>query len=194
MYTIEDFIGVFPNALDSNFCNDLIKHFEYVKEHTSFIRPRPNDPLKISDNSLIFNDFAWTNDTLIGLHDQFNKAFFDATRVCLELYKEKYSILTRPERSGIFDSKVQRTLPGEGFHEWHAEAMTRFTSPRYLTYQLYLNTIDEGGETEFIYQKRRFKPIQGTLLIWPAAFTHTHRGNQPLSGPKYIVTTWEEFF
>jgi len=39
----------------------------------------------------------------------------------------------------------------------------------------------------------RVKPKQGTLLIWPAAFTHTHRGNPPLSNVKYITTGWIEF-
>ena len=194
MHTIEDFIGVFPNALDSKYCEDLIKHFEYCKDHTTFIRPREAEHHKIDDDQLLYNDFAFEHDIICGLHHQFNKTFFDATQACLQLYKEKYSILTTPKRSAIFDVKVQRTLPGQGFHIWHAEAMNRFSSPRYLTYTLYLNTIEEGGETEFIYQKTRIKPVQGTLLIWPAAFTHTHRGNQPLSGPKYIVTTWEEFY
>ena len=27
-------------------------------------------------------------------------------------------------------------------------------------------------------------------LIAPAAFTHTHRGNRPLGGDKYIATSW----
>jgi hypothetical protein len=64
---------------------------------------------------------------------------------------------------------------------------------RYLAYTVYLNTVEEGGETEFLYQKQRLKPEAGTLAIWPAAWTHVHRGNPPLSGSKYIITTWEEF-
>ena len=59
---------------------------------------------------------------------------------------------------------------------------------------LYLNSVTEGGETEFLYQKRRIKPQQGRLLIFPAGFTHTHRGNPPLSGNKYILTSWVEEF
>ena len=57
---------------------------------------------------------------------------------------------------------------------------------------LYLNSVTEGGETEFLYQKRRIKPQQGRLVIFPAGFTHTHRGNPPLSGDKYILTSWVE--
>jgi hypothetical protein len=57
---------------------------------------------------------------------------------------------------------------------------------------LYLNDVDEGGETEFLYQSIRIKPKKGTLILCPGSFTHTHRGNPPLSGEKYIVTTWIE--
>jgi hypothetical protein len=56
-----------------------------------------------------------------------------------------------------------------------------------------LNTVKEGGETEFLYYKKRINPIEGRLVIWPAGFTHTHRGNPPLSNDKYIITGWLEF-
>ena len=64
---------------------------------------------------------------------------------------------------------------------------------RILTFMYYLNDIEEGGETEFVYQDRlKIKPTTGTLLIWPAGFTHTHRGLPPLDGDKYISTSWLE--
>ena len=28
--------------------------------------------------------------------------------------------------------------------------------------------------------------------MWPAHWTHIHRGNPPLSGEKYIATSWIE--
>ena len=36
-------------------------------------------------------------------------------------------------------------------------------------------------------------PKKGTVMICPADFTHTHRGNPPLTADKYIITTWVEF-
>ena len=57
---------------------------------------------------------------------------------------------------------------------------------------MFLNTIDEGGETEFLEQGLRFKPKAGDVLIWPAYFTHPHRGNPPLSNDKYLATGWVE--
>ena len=54
---------------------------------------------------------------------------------------------------------------------------------RILTFMYYLNDIEEGGETEFVYQDRlKIKPTTGTLLIWPAGFTHTHRALPIING------------
>ncbi|MDN3921158.1 2OG-Fe(II) oxygenase [Pelomonas sp. PFR6] len=67
--------------------------------------------------------------------------------------------------------------PGEGMH-------------RALLLTIYLNEGFEAGETEFLYQQRKIAPRTGSLLIAPGGFTHTHRGNRPLGGHKYIATSW----
>ena len=41
--------------------------------------------------------------------------------------------------------------------------------------------------------RRKIVPRTGSLLIAPAAFTHTHRGNVPKGGDKYIATSWVLF-
>ncbi|MGA1379858.1 MAG: 2OG-Fe(II) oxygenase, partial [Chitinophagaceae bacterium] len=50
-----------------------------------------------------------------------------------------------------------------------------------------------GGETEFLYQSARVEAAQGRLVLAPASYTHMHRGNPPLDGEKYILTSWLEF-
>jgi hypothetical protein len=58
---------------------------------------------------------------------------------------------------------------------------------------LYLNSLapEEAGETEFLYQQTRLRPQQNQMIVWPAAYTHAHRGNV-VHGEncKYIVTGW----
>ena len=61
---------------------------------------------------------------------------------------------------------------------------------RLVLWMYYLNDVEVGGETEFYFQKRAIRPRKGTVVIAPAGFTHTHRGNVPLSGDKYIITSW----
>ena len=65
---------------------------------------------------------------------------------------------------------------------------------RSLAWIIYLNDVPEGeGETEFLYQGLRVTPKQGTLVMWPAQFTHTHRGNPVYNCTKYIATGWIEY-
>ena len=64
---------------------------------------------------------------------------------------------------------------------------------RVVLWTIYLNDNFSEGETEFLYQRRRIVPKTGSLLIAPTAFTHTHRGNMPKGGDKYIATSWVLF-
>ena len=89
--------------------------------------------------------------------------------------------------------KIQKTLPGEGYHIWHCEHASRDTGQRCILAMAYLNTVAEGGETEFLYQSKRVPAVQGNIMFCPAGYTHTHRGNPPLTGDKYCITTWLEF-
>jgi len=81
-----------------------------------------------------------------------------------------------------------------GYPYWHCELYPKDASAetlhRTLLWTVYLNDGFEAGETEFHYQERLIRPQAGALLIAPAAFTHTHRGNRPRGGDKYIATSW----
>jgi hypothetical protein len=84
-----------------------------------------------------------------------------------------------------------------GYPYWHCELYPRDntaeTLHRHLLWTIYLNDDFDEGETEFFYQQQKVKPKTGSLLIAPAAFTHTHRGNRPRNGDKYIATSWVLF-
>lgn len=86
------------------------------------------------------------------------------------------------------------TAGSGGYPYWHCELYPRDASAetlhRHLLWTLYLNEEFEEGETEFLFQQRKIKPATGTLLIAPTAFTHTHRGNRPQRGDKFIATSW----
>lgn len=81
-----------------------------------------------------------------------------------------------------------------GYPYWHCEHYPRDPQAdalhRVLLWTLYLNDDFREGETEFLFQQRKVEPQSGALLIAPAGFTHTHRGNRPVGGDKYIATSW----
>lgn len=84
-----------------------------------------------------------------------------------------------------------------GYPYWHSEVYPQTghneALHRILLFMYYLNDVEEGGETDFYYQDLSIRPKRGTMVIAPAYFTHTHRGNVPVSNDKYILTSWVLF-
>ncbi|MDP5031602.1 2OG-Fe(II) oxygenase [Paraglaciecola sp.] len=84
-----------------------------------------------------------------------------------------------------------------GYPYWHSEVFPQIghneSLHRVLLFMFYLNDVEDGGETEFVYQNVKIKPNVGSMVIAPAYFTHTHRGNVPHSNDKYILTSWVLF-
>lgn len=97
-------------------------------------------------------------------------------------------------RPGAINLQWYAADAGGGYPYWHCELYPRDagaeTLHRHLLWTLYLNDGFEAGETEFLFQGRRVVPRAGSLLIAPTAFTHTHRGNRPSGGDKFIATSW----
>lgn len=99
-------------------------------------------------------------------------------------------------RPGAINIQRYRADQG-GYPYWHCEHYPQDGSGealhRTLLWTAYLNDGFSAGETEFLYQRRRITPARGALLIAPTGFTHTHRGNRPRGGDKYIATSWVLF-
>lgn len=99
-------------------------------------------------------------------------------------------------RIGDINTQRYKAKTG-GYPYWHSEV---YPQPphnealhRVLLFMFYLNDVEEGGETEFYYQQKSIRPKAGRMVIAPAGFTHTHRGNVPQSNDKYILTSWMLF-
>lgn len=187
----QDFIGVYDNAFSKEYCLNIINYFNIMQEK-GFTKNRKFwniDKIKMNDDALFAHDCNLINLDSAGFLPEFNKIFWEYYKK----YAEDFSILNNVSNHGSYTFKVQKTEVGGGYHEWHCEADKRSNCNRILVWSLYLNDVEEGGETEFLYQHKRVKSKQGRLIIFPAAFTHTHRGNPPLSNDKYIITGWVEF-
>lgn len=189
----EDFLGTFDGLFSNEYCEKWIKHFEESDQNgLSYNRfqSHNNSTVVMEDQSIGYEHGAFYHNHDMKIQcTEFNQKFWD---ICYRLYAEKYAALKNAEMHKIYNVKVQRTKPGEGYHIWHFESSGRQYSNRILAFIVYLNTIEDGGETEFLYLKKRVKPVEGRLVIWPAGFTHTHRGNPPLADTKYIITGWVE--
>ena len=100
----------------------------------------------------------------------------------------------------------QRYLPGQQFQahvDWFPgdakgwETEIARGGQRSITAMAYLNSVEEGGNTDFPRLGFGVEPRPGTLLIWnnatpegvPNPFT-IHAGSPVVKGVKYVITKW----
>ena len=194
MITIENFILQYDNLFTAAECQMFIDSFNRMERAGFTItRQKQGDRETVkNDNQFFFSDYLSGMELDISdlapqrmLVERFWNVVYPA-------YSEKYGILNQMANMTIRLTKIQKTEIGGGYHVWHNEDDGPQYMRRVATFILYLNDVDEGGETEFLYYPKRVKAKQGRFIVWPAGFTHTHRGNPPLSNTKYIVTGWIE--
>ena len=183
-----DFIRVYQKVIPQDFCAEIRKALDYYLG---------NGACCINDDQFA-NSMAGRFDYAIDLSHMSPKLDGRADRElnnmihnCLNEYKHVFGHI-KPFKFYSTNQKVQMTPTGGGYHAWHDENSEDpgADAARKLVWMVYLNDSYDGGETEFLYYKRRIKPEMGTLLIFPAGMTHAHRGNLVLDGSKYVVTGW----
>ena len=196
-----DFIGVWENFVPDAFCNDLINFFHTWQRQaliTNHERDMPlTDPYAGEQHAMPGNNQFKTR--TLGRNDV--GCMLDCLSGTLSAQVNQYLQSTLNHYCTTYDSlgsvpltswhvKMQQTPEGGGYHVFHHEDGSYNEANRTAVWMVYLNEDFEGGETKFFYQKRRIKPTTGTVVIWPAGYTHTHRGNLVLKGTKYIITGW----
>ena len=182
--TYKDFIGIYKNIIPKEECDLIIKEFE--------------DELKNGADEEGVNQFGtqelgrynfsiFSNETrLPNIHNKINEVL----NVCIEQYAKEYFTVKQLKASS-YKVKLQKIPIKGGYHIWHCEQDCVEHQNRVLVWMVYLNDIPDGeGETEFIFQGLRIKPTVGTVVFFPASFTHTHRGNPVYTKEKYIATGW----
>lgn len=179
-----NFIEVIDKAFTKEQCESFISLFETAKQ-MGLCHVR-DDRTKVQDESVFM-----TNVHEFGLFMPYGQMLTQTFWPHYDNYCKKYGMSDFERQYHFMESfKVQKTEPSQGYHIWHNENADRDKSKRVVAWMLYLNDVTEGGETEFLYQQVRIKAKMGTLVMWPAGFTHTHRGNPPISNTKYTITSW----
>ena len=186
---IENFIGIYDNYITKEECNKAIKLFEDQDKFNNTLNRTVSEKastLQKQDQQF----FATINNLDIWWEDlKSMKLNFDIS------FKHYVQNTGAKDAYGIpfffTQLKIQKTLPTEGYHIWHLEHGKGFEiEPRAFVFSIYLNDVEEGGETEFLNFSKRVKPKAGRIIIWPAGFPYVHRGNPPLSNEKYMLTSW----
>ena len=89
------------------------------------------------------------NDIIVILYGSTSKSFRSVSKII------SYSTIVPPFWATI--PRIQRYDKKGHFNHWHFERGFNETIDRCLVYMTYLNDVEEGGETDFLYQKKSFQ-------------------------------------
>ena len=178
-----DLIRRYRGAFSRDECKEIIEYINFFENNQ--ILEYDKSALELEDHKVV----NVTHDYDLGASSKLATMLFPGFKPCVTEYLESISIL-RSKKFLLHDLKLKKIPAGGGFHNWHYENGSLSVAARQFVVQLYLNDDFDGGETEFLYQQRREESVAGDIIIFPASYTHTHRGNPPLGGDKYIATSW----
>ncbi len=179
----DNFILIYDDAFSSDECQKIREHLDILEKRSILINSKEQSHLYNQDSVSLSHDYtlpAWS---------LFGENMFSVIQSCVDEYINFYSILDSKSYL-MYDLKLKKIPVGGGFHQWHYENGGVVSSSREFVVQIYLNDDFEGGETEFLYLNQRVQAKTGRVIIFPAGYTHTHRGNPPIGNTKYLATTW----
>ena len=184
-----NFIGSW-NIEPISICDDLISYFELnsPRQNSGAIGSGVN--LNVKDSI----DIAIKPKEIILPGNEAFKGYFDQLFECYKNYLEEWTFLEEiSKRLEVSSFNLQRYRPGQHFKKIHTERFSVDTLHRLFAFMTYLNDVQEGGSTYFSHYDLEIQPKKGLTLIWPAEWTHAHRGNILKKGSKYIITGWITF-
>tara|TARA_B100001059_G_scaffold207396_1_gene218846 strand:+ start:784 stop:1416 length:633 start_codon:yes stop_codon:yes gene_type:complete len=186
-----DFIGSWTiNPL--SICDELINYFEINKSK----QKRGVTTDGFNQNNKNSRDITiHPNELKLGENNIF-ESYFQKLFECYQNYTDEWPFLmTFAEHLQIGSFKLQRYESGQHFQATHAERCSLETLHRVFAWMTYLNDVDvsAGGSTYFSHYGIDVQPKKGLTLIWPAEWTHAHKGNLIKTGSKYIITGWLHF-
>lgn len=204
MYILISMDNIFTNnliyenrfSLPCKLCNIIIKLFEEQTEKQfpgntfSGVNKNIKDTtdLLVPKNSTKEEDVVWK---------KIEKTLYSELYENIKLYINNLTIPNIPYKvlgstnMHIDFFMVQKYKKQSGKYIYHNDFCAESNKNRYrvVTFIWYLNTLEEGGQTEF-FGNHLIKPEQGKLLLFPASWTFPHCGKVPISNDKYIITGW----
>ena len=188
---MDNLVRVYDEIIDEESCKMLIKKFENSSDNYEEVNHIDGEEV-ISFKQINLHDHKGWNSIENGMLEVFQDYIMR--------YKIDNSIRLKqwPEEYGYEAIRMKRYLNNDSDRfDPHVDVLDHHTSRRFLAFFIYVNDVDEGGETKFLnfykpgtYIPFTVTPKQGRLLMFPPMWPWYHAGLKPESGNKYLIHSY----
>ena len=181
MVELNELIHVYEDALESEICDFLVSLFDQTLDK----HERYDDEGKPNFTQFNLTEHRELSSEVNQVHNHIIKKIFEHR----DKYYEFVDKRVFPEEHALEQFRIKKYNPGgEDQFDTHVDVMTFDTARRFLSFMWYLNDVESGGKT--VFRDFEIKPKKGTLVMFPPLWMYPHRGEPPMSGPKYIMTAY----
>jgi hypothetical protein len=177
---LADLVRVYPDRLSVAQCQRLIDGFEaWDEQHV--VRGGEDETARFTELNLTQ---CWPEG-----HDLAFGAIlpvFDAYSRDLQISPTQW-----PAELAFEELRIKRYWPnGQDQFLEHVDVGDHASARRFLAALLYLNDVADGGDTEFPLWGQHIHPQAGSVLVFPPLWPWLHAGRPPISGTKWILSTY----
>ena len=189
---MDRYIKIYDDVIDADSCNMLIGKFEAAEEdqYEEVRQVERDKAIAFTQINLVNNeDWASVQNGMLEVFQDYIMAYINDCKIAPKQWPQTYGYeAIRMKR--YLNNNYDRFDP-------HVDVKNYETSRRFLAFFIYLNDVDEGGETEFVQLTKpgthiplKIKPQQGRLLMFPPQWMYYHAGLKPVSNSKYLIHSY----
>lgn len=177
------YIRTYDGDLDARLCQQMIASFAGLER----FQLRNGRGVRRG-----LEDSAWTELNVSRLSDP---TFLGMFRQLIDRALDRYNrdiglAIPIPNSPVISNLTLKRYRAGQQEQfQLHFDSINHVAN-RYLVLLWYLNDVEQGGETSFPQLDVSIPARAGRLLMFPPYWMYQHEGRPPLSGDKYILSTY----
>ena len=181
MVLLSDLIQVHNNALEPEICDSLISIYESLSDR----HERYDEDKKPSFTQLNLTQSVELSPDIHRIHTH----LIQKTYQYRDMYYEYIDKRVFPDSHAFEQFRIKKYNPGgDDMFDTHVDVVDHTTARRFLSFFWYLNDVEVGGQT--VFSDLTIDPRRGKLVVFPPLWTYPHRGDPPVSSPKYIISTY----
>ena len=184
--SLEDFIFYGQEAIDPEFCDDILDEYVDTDYWEPTLTGSGHDPSARRCSFICISDQGIMEEDNVEQRKQIDEKLFEIVASLIDEYQKK-----NPE----FELEIQEDSGYEllkyeegDFYVQHSDSFKQ--QPRALTVIISMNDNYDGGEVALFNRELVYKMSAGDVLIFPSNFMYPHEIMPVTSGTRYSLITW----